>query len=198
MKLLLATTNRHKRDDLIALLAPLHQFEILTLDQFPDYQPPEEDGVTFEENAILKATKASNELGLLTLGEDTGLVVPALGGAPGVRSARYASENATDSENRKKLLKEMKGLTDMDRDAYFECAVALASPQRLIKTATGRCEGTLLAEERGQKDFGYTPLFVKHGYRKTMAELEDEIRRKISHRYKAIERLMVTLEALDA
>ncbi len=196
MDIVIATTNGHKIRELRNLLKPFKQLDIYSLLDFPDYEPPPEEGKTFEENAISKATVAARTLNKWALADDSGLVVPALKGEPGVFSARYAGDKASDKDNRKKLLKEMEGLEDILRSAYFECCLALASPAGLKKCVRGMCEGAITTEERGRYGFGYDPIFFKHDYNKTFGELEESIKNQISHRSKAIEKMLLILEAL--
>ena len=198
MELIIATTNAHKVREMRALLKPLGKFDLYSLVDFPEYTPPEEIGESFQEHAIVKAVTAAKELGKWAIADDSGLIVPALNGAPGVHSARYAGENATDKDNRKKLLKEMEGLEDISRSAYFECAIAIASPEGLRKCVQGYCEGMILAEERGGNGFGYDPLFLKNDYNQTFAELDESVKNQVSHRGKALEKLLLTLESLPA
>ena len=200
VELLLATTNIHKIREFRAILKPHVRFDLLSLADFPHYVPPEETGETFEENAVLKALHAAKSLNRWTLADDSGLIVPALNGAPngipGVFSARYAGKNATDLENRKKLIEEMQHLLDDDRQAFFECSLALASPAGLKKCVKGICEGTLLTEDRGNSGFGYDPLFVKHGYNQTFAQLQESVKNRISHRRKALDKMILALESI--
>lgn len=154
--------------------------------------------MTFEENAILKATHAASALNRWVIADDSGLVVPALGGAPGIYSRRYAGENATDKENRQKLLLAMRDLNDTSRQAYFECWIALASPEGIKKTSKGVSEGTIIEKERGSFGFGYDSIFVKHEYGKTFAELEDDTKNRISHRRKALDKILPVLETIYA
>ncbi len=196
IKLVIASTNVHKIREFRSILKPFTWLDLLSLCDFPDYLPPDETGITFEENAIIKAVHAAKELNHWTLADDSGLVVPALQGAPGVRSARYAGEHATDFENRKKLLDDMQHFLDDDRTCFFECVVALASPEGLKKCTRGSCEGTLLSKEKGGSGFGYDPLFMKYGYNKTFAELEEATKNRISHRRKALDKMIVSLESL--
>lgn len=193
--LVLATKNVHKIREFKLLLKPLlNRIDLFTLRDFPHYIPPEETGQTFEENAVLKATDAAKALNKWVLADDSGLVVPALNGAPGVFSARYAGVDASDADNRKKLLKEMENLDDMQRQAYFECVLALASPIGVVKSSHGKCEGVITTKERGRNGFGYDPLFIKHDYQKTFAELEEDVKNKISHRSKAFSKMLLILE----
>ncbi|MCI0381867.1 MAG: RdgB/HAM1 family non-canonical purine NTP pyrophosphatase [Chlamydiae bacterium] len=197
MKLIIASNNIHKIRELRNLLKSLPQLDILSLIDFPNYESPEEKGKTFEENAIKKATHAAKELQCMTLADDTGLVIPALKGAPGIFSARYAGSGASDKDNRKKLLLEMRDLKDHQRSGYFECAIAIASPEGLKKAVRAYCEGTITEEERGSQGFGYDSIFIKHEYSKTFAELEEETKNRISHRRKAFDKIFPTLESLN-
>ncbi|MFZ0564849.1 MAG: XTP/dITP diphosphatase [Chlamydiales bacterium] len=196
MDLVIATTNGHKIRELRAILKPYAHLDIYSLLDFPNYAPPKETGKTFEENAILKATHAAQALNKWAMADDSGLVVPALGGAPGVISARYAGEEATDRDNRKKLLKQMETFEGVLRSAYFECYIALASPEGLKKCVKGICEGEITVQERGGHGFGYDPIFFKHDYNKTFGQLEESIKNLVSHRAKALEKLLPFLETL--
>lgn len=197
MQLILATRNVHKIREYKAILKSLPRLDVLSLLDFPNYEPPAEDGTTFEENATIKALHAAEALKAWVLADDSGLVVPALGGQPGVYSARYSGEGATDTENRKKLLREMEGIEDRKRQAFFECWIALASPEGSLKLVSGICEGTLLREERGNNGFGYDPIFVKHEYSKTFAEMEETTKNRVSHRRKAVDKVLTFIETID-
>lgn len=196
MELLLATKNIHKIREIRSLLKTLNHLDLYSLNDFPAYIPPPENGKSFEENAILKAVHAAKTLGKWTIADDSGLIVPALNGAPGILSARYAGKNASDLDNRNKLLKEMQNLSGISRSACFECAIALASPEGLKKCFHGLCEGTIITEERGRNGFGYDSLFIKHDYQKTFGELEESVKNQVSHRAKAVEKLKLFLETL--
>jgi len=200
MELVIASNNPHKIRELRAIfktLFPKHlPCDLRSLLDFPQYVAPPETEDTFEGNAKLKAAHAAAALNRWTIADDSGLVVPALGGDPGVYSARYAGAQATDVENRKKLLSQMQHLLDEDRNGYFECWIAVASPAGVKKCTHGICEGTILTEEKGGGGFGYDPLFVKHGYRKTFAEIEETIKTQVSHRGKAMRSLLPFLESL--
>lgn len=177
------------------MLKPFN-FDLLSLLDFPNYTPPEETGETFKENAVLKAVHAARELGCYAIADDSGLVVPALNGAPGVYSRRYAGTSATDKENRQKLLHEMKDLNGPARQAYFECSLAVASPQGLEKCVQGSVEGMIGESEKGSDGFGYDSLFIKHEYGQTFAQLKEDVKNQISHRRKALDRLRPYLESL--
>ncbi len=178
------------------MFKPLKGLDLYSLLDFPSYTPPEETGDTFEANAILKAVDAAAKLNMLAIGDDSGLVVPAINGLPGVRSHRFASEDPTDQENRTKLLQMMEHLSGDERSAYFECVIAIAKPEGLIKTVHGRAEGLITSQERGRSGFGYDSLFIKHDYDRTFAELDETNKNKVSHRRKAFEKLLLLIEAM--
>ena len=196
IELVIASTNVHKIREFKAMLKANTRFDVRSLRDFPDYVPLPEAGGTFEENAVSKAVHAAATLKRWVIADDSGLIVPNLGGAPGVYSARFAGNDATDVDNRKKLLEKMHHLLDEDRHAYFECCIALASPSGIKKCVRGICEGTLLVAEKGGGGFGYDPLFIKHGYNKTFAELEEATKNRISHRRKALDKLVSSLESI--
>lgn len=195
MKLVLASQNVHKLREFREMFKSIKNLDIYSLMDFPAYIPPEETGKTFEENAILKALHAAKELGMIGIADDSGLVVPALKGKPGIRSRRYAAEDATDQENNQKLLIEMGALKDLERAAVYECAIAIASPQGTVKCVKGKCEGVILEEGKGNKGFGYDPLFQKHDQNKTFGEMDESVKNRISHRRKAFEKLSNILES---
>ncbi|MBN2479748.1 MAG: XTP/dITP diphosphatase [Parachlamydiales bacterium] len=198
-QIVLATKNLHKIREIKTILSELlPNLDVLSLLDFPDYTPVKETGKTFEENAILKAIDAAKVLNKWTLADDSGLVVPSLNGEPGVYSARYAGENATDKDNRAKLLSKLESLSEKERYAYFQCCMAIASPNGLKKCACSKVEGKLTLEERGGEGFGYDPIFIKHDYNQTFAELKEAIKNKISHRRKAIDKILATLENLNS
>ena len=183
MNLLIATGNRHKFQEISQILNSPH----LSFSSLRDLvSPPDviEDGATFELNAIKKATTLATFSGKWTLADDSGLEVDALGGEPGVYSARYAGEPSNDSANNRKLLDKL--ATCPARQARFRCVIALSDPDGTAHTVAGACEGTLLTALRGQGGFGYDPLFVPQGYDQTFAELSAEIKNTISHRAQAL------------
>lgn len=196
MKLGLASSNPHKIKEFKTLFSSIKGLELVTFKDYPQFIAPEESGATFQENASIKALAFAKHIIGLALADDSGLVVPALGGAPGVYSARYAGPTASDAENRNKLLAQISKISEKDRFAHFECALALADPSGIKKTTSGFCEGYLLIEERGRNDFGYDPLFVRHDYSKTFGELDTDIKNKISHRRKAFDKMLPYLESL--
>lgn len=196
MQLIIASRNLNKIREFRAMLKLYSSLDVLSLLDFPSYEPLPEMGKTLEENSIQKAVHAAHTLNHWTLADDTGLVIPALQGSPGVYSARYAGNNATEADNRKKLLEAMKDVPESDRQAYFECILAIASPQGLKKTAQGVSIGTIPYEEQGNKGFGYDSVFIKDGYGKSFAQMDDDIKYRISHRRKALDKLILLLPSL--
>lgn len=197
IEIVIASHNLHKIREFREMLKPFKHFDVLSLLNFPHYTLPEETGSSFEENAIAKAVDAALVLNKLVLADDSGLVVPSLNGEPGIFSSRFAGDEATDAENRQKLLLKMDGFVDDKRSCYYECCLTLASPEGTEKVVFGRCEGRIIDEERGRNGFGYDPLFVKSDYDKTFAELKEEIKNLISHRRKAFEKIAVILEGFS-
>jgi XTP/dITP diphosphohydrolase len=191
-ELVLASRNRKKRLELQALLGVL-DVNVRSAEEFPNVADVEEDGRTFLENARKKAHAFARATGLPALADDSGLEVDALGGAPGVRSHRYAGPNATDSQNNEKLLRELQGVPPPKRTARFRCAAVLAWPDGRVIEAEGACEGILLDAPRGAGGFGYDPLFFVPEHGKTFAELPAESKNAISHRARALERLRALL-----
>jgi len=190
MKLLVATNNAGKIKELNASLAAL-PVELFGLKHFENTFEPEETGATFIENAILKANSYAEQTGFWALSDDSGLEVEALNGAPGVFSARYAGENATDQERIVKLLDELTEKDDKSRRARFVCAMAIADETGEIKfLAEGTCDGKIALKPRGANGFGYDPIFVPDGYEQTFGELSSAIKGKISHRAQAIGKIM--------
>lgn len=195
MEIVIASNNLHKIREFREMLKPLG-LDVISLLNFPNYQPPPEEASSFLENAKKKAEHAAQHLDKWVLADDSGLVVPALNGDPGVRSRRYAGDDATDSENRKKLLDAMKSMSGFHRIAYFECSLVLASKNGIKKAVTGTCDGHIITEEKGRNGFGYDPIFVKNEYEKTFAELEESTKNRISHRRKAFDKLIPALSYL--
>ena len=190
MKLLLASTNRGKAREIQEALSGLF-IELVSLREFTKVPEVIEDGLTFEANARLKARIYGDWSGLLTLADDSGLVVEALGGAPGVLSARYAGLSASDEQNNRKLIEAIHNIPQAKRQAAFVCALALYDPQKSFSEVfEGRMEGEIISEPRGLNGFGYDPHFWVPSLGKTTAELELEEKNKISHRGKALEKLM--------
>ncbi len=186
-RLVLATRNRKKLAELKQLLEGM-EMEVLGLEEFPEVPEVEEDGTTFAENAVKKARAVAQATGLVALADDSGLEVDALGGRPGVHSARFAGEHGDDAANNAKLLELMKDVPDEERGARFRCVIAIADPDGRVHLVEGTCEGWIGRELRGEHGFGYDPLFVVGELGKTMAELPPEVKNRISHRAKALER----------
>ena len=186
--LLIATWNKGKRRELQQLLSDL-PFALMSLDDILGLEPVLETGETFLENASLKASGYAIQSGLLTLADDSGLEVDALGGAPGVHSARYAGDGASDRQRVEKLLGDLRNVDEPDRTARFVSAVATASSNgSIINMSVGRCEGRIAFEPRGSGGFGYDPIFIPAGSEMTFAELPPEIKNQISHRHTALEK----------
>ena len=184
MKLLIATNNPDKLREICAIFTP-DGLELVSMRDVPGAPDVIEDGATLHANAIKKAAEPARATGLWTLADDSGLEVDALNGAPGVHSAYYAGEHGDYPANNRKLLAEMNGQTD--RRARFRCIIALASPDGIVDTVSGACEGIILDQPRGDRGFGYDPLFVPDGYDQSFAELDPETKNRISHRARALE-----------
>ena len=189
-RLVIATGNTHKTEEIRKLLGPYIKI-IEDLKSYPEIGEIEETGLTFEENASLKASAVGEFLGenSLVLSDDSGLEVCALSGEPGVYSARYAGDNASDDENRKKLLRKLNEIdSDMsDWSASFKCVMTLVKGSNKLATFEGSVQGTICDEERGENGFGYDSIFIPEGYENTFAELPSETKNSISHRYQALE-----------
>jgi XTP/dITP diphosphohydrolase len=184
--LVLATRNAGKTGEIRALLKDF-PIEIRNLDDFGPIPEIEEDGATFDENAYKKAHFAARVLGFPALADDSGLVVEALDGAPGVYSARYAGENASDAERSAKLLQAMAGQTN--RSAAFECVISIAVPEGPALTYEARCEGQITDQPVGENGFGYDPIFFYPPLNKTFAQMTMAEKSSVSHRGKALQEL---------
>lgn len=194
-KLLVATGNRGKLVEVRRIIGD--KYELLCNDDFPGIVMPEEDGLTFEDNAAKKALTAARQSGIPTLADDSGLAVDALDGAPGVFSARYGGEELKDDISRYMLLlEEMKDVPFGNRSARFVSAVALALPGKLIAVKEGTCEGSIIFGPRGENGFGYDPVFVPEGFDLTYAELPGEVKDRISHRFKALMAMLPEISRL--
>lgn len=188
LEIVLATRNRDKIREIKKLLNGIN-VRLLSLDDFPGCPEVVEDGETLEANAKKKALVVSQYTKKLSLAEDTGLEVEALGGAPGIHSARFAGDNVTYEDNNKKLLKLMEKFSLGERRARFRCVAALARPDGRVVTCEGVCEGIITFEMKGKSGFGYDPLFLLPEYGKTFAELGEEMKNKISHRARALAKI---------
>ena len=196
-ELVLATRNRHKIEELVALLGDLG-ITIRTLDEFPDAPDVVEDGDTCEANAVKKARAIAESTGLPAVADDTGLEVDALGGRPGVYAARYAGEDATYEDNCRKLLRELTGVPREQRTARFLTVAAIALPSEGIRVAQGTLEGVIAAEASGTLGFGYDPVFLIPELGKTLAQLSADQKNTISHRAKAFAKVREMLSASSA
>ncbi|MBI3804892.1 MAG: XTP/dITP diphosphatase [Nitrospirae bacterium] len=186
MLLVIATENRHKGEELASILKQEIPIEVQTLADFPSVQLPPETGSTYRENAIQKAVSAARATGQWALGDDSGLEVDALDGAPGLYSARFAGEGVTYADNRRKLLEALGDLPDERRGAQFVCTIAVAGPDGTVAVVEGRCEGRITRGASGEGGFGYDPIFFLPAYNKTFAELSPEEKNRISHRGRAV------------
>ncbi len=186
-RLLLATNNKGKVREYQALLTGI-PYQIVTLSEQGITTVVEEAGGSFEENARLKATTLAKESGLLSLADDSGLEVDALGGEPGSLSHRYAGEGATDADRIKYLLSKLRGVPEKERTAQFRCVIAIAAPDGRVELFTGVCRGVITTKPRGNRGFGYDPVFYLPELGKTIAELTLEEKNKVSHRARAAEK----------
>jgi XTP/dITP diphosphohydrolase len=187
MELVVATKNKKKLREIKEIWRDL-DLSITSLIDYPKAPRIIENGKTFKENAVKKAVRIARFTQKLTLGEDSGLCVNALGGRPGVYSSRFSGKSKSDLKNNLKLLKLLGNLGLRKRKAHYICAVALADKNGLISVVEGRCSGVIGFEQKGRFGFGYDPLFIIPGYKKTFAELGPRIKHKISHRYRALEK----------
>ncbi|MFA7256695.1 MAG: XTP/dITP diphosphatase, partial [Kiritimatiellales bacterium] len=183
MKLVIATRNRHKLEEIHAIFN-FQGLEVCSAVDFPDIPDVIEDGDTLEANAVKKAVEICRATGLPALADDSGLEVEALNGEPGVYSARWSGEDCTYADNNAKLLRELTGKEN--RRAQFRTVIALAIPGEEPLTVEGSVQGTIINELRGDQGFGYDPLFIPDGYNRTFAELPADVKNKISHRARAL------------
>ena len=197
MKLVLATRNQGKVRELTNMLrdsrdsASAYPIEVISLENYPDAPEVIEDGKTYTENAVKKASIIAEYTSQLTLADDAGLEVDALGGAPGIHSKRWAGEDATDEIRIAKLLQALEGVTN--RQARFIAAIAVVHPNAEPDVVLGVCEGHIRHDPVGESGFGYDPVFVPDGYHQTFAELGEEIKNRMSHRAKALEQAIALL-----
>ena len=185
-ELVLGTRNQKKRRELEYLLRPYDNISLRTLDEFPQSVEVEETGTTFRENAHLKAIQQATAIGKWVLAEDSGLSVTALDGAPGVYSARFSGEHATDETNNDLLLERLGETPIPSRTAWYTCYMALANPQgEIVAECEGRCYGRILNQRLGVEGFGYDPLFEIPEYKMTFGQLGDAVKAVLSHRARA-------------
>lgn len=195
MDVLIATSNTGKLRELRRLTAS-SPINWLGLESFPALAPAIESGATFAENARLKALHYAGLTGMRTLADDSGLVVDALDGAPGVYSARYAGEPSDDAANNRKLIARLAGVPRARRSARFECAIAFAEPSRVLLESSGRVEGLIIDEPRGENGFGYDPHFLIERLGRTAAELSPDEKSAVSHRGQALRQILPRIESL--
>lgn len=191
--LIVATRNKGKAAEFRALCQSVG-YEVQTLLDIPELADVEETGTTFEENARLKAETIANQLNTYVIADDSGLVVDALGGMPGVYSARYAGDHKSDAANNAKLLAALSEVPRHHRTASFQCVIALAHPTKETRLFKGRIDGQIAEIPRGENGFGYDPLFYVPSKGKTMAELSEDEKNCVSHRAKAIKQLHLALD----
>ncbi len=195
-RLVLGSRNKKKLREMLELLGDLG-FDLTDLSPYPDAPEVEETAETFLGNATLKATQLAPALGAHVIGEDSGLVVPALDGAPGVYSARYAGKHGDDAANNAKLLAEMSRLTGADRAAYYVSTAVLSDPSgQVLGSVEGRCNGVIVTEPRGSGGFGYDPLFFVPEHGQTFGELPSEVKQSMSHRARAFAQLREILRGI--
>ena len=185
--LLVSTRNAHKVEEIRDILGP--RFRISDLSALPGFPEVEETGSTFQENAAIKALAASARFEGWVIADDSGLEVDALNGAPGVRSARFSGESATDASNRTLLLEKLLSVRGKARSARFRCVIALARDGKVLASFSGSVEGVIIPQEKGTGGFGYDSLFIPEGYCETFAQLGADIKNTLSHRARALSEL---------
>lgn len=186
MKVIIATKNKNKIKEISSILK-WKNVQWLSLEDFPNIPPIIEDSNSFQGNAVKKAVTVALQTHCWTIADDSGLEVEYLKGEPGILSARYAGQNATDEENNKKLLEKMRDATT--RNAEFCCVIAVASPKGRVQIVEGRCKGRITDRPIGNFGFGYDPLFIPEGYNETFAQMSEETKNNISHRAIALKRV---------
>lgn len=191
MTIILATRNLHKIREIREILSVVRNLDLITLLNCPGYQEPEDLPRSIEERAAKKALHAAQTLNKWAIADETHLLVPAIKEDLSILTDK---RERSDKELRKALLEKMQGLEGEKRHAYFHCTLSLASPEGLIKTVSAKTEGMILREEKGSSGFGFDSLFIKHEYDKTFAEMDETTKNRISHRRKALDRLIPLLE----
>ncbi len=193
MNFVLASRNKHKAQEIESILGS--DFSIITMDETAAKgMEIIEDGETFEENALIKARAVAKATNLPTIADDSGICIDALKGAPGVHTARFAGDNATDDENIDKLLKSLENVPENERGAYFACCIAVVFPSGEEKIFFGKCEGRILNERQGENGFGYDPVFFVPEYNCSMAQLPAKTKNSISHRSRALSAMVKGLK----
>ena len=192
-KIVLASRNKKKTLEIAELLATIG-FQVVPVTDFPDVPEVVEDGETFAQNAAKKATEVALKLGQWVIGEDSGLMVDALNGAPGIYSARYSGEGATDESNNARLIADLADVPAEKRGAGYVCSIALSNPAGEVKVRSeGTCRGRILTESRGSGGFGYYPYFLIPEYHRTFGSLSPLVKRMLSHRARAFSRFLPQL-----
>lgn len=186
MRVLIGSGNLKKRNEIACILEDLDLEFVVPTDLDPVPPPPAEEGDTFEENAVDKALAYAAATGIWTIADDSGLVVDALDGRPGVHSARYAGDQATDEQNNDKLLAELRDVPEEERGGGYVSVIVLANPEHVLLQTRGTCRGRILRERRGDGGFGYDPLFLVESLNRTFAEITHEEKARISHRGAAL------------
>jgi len=189
MKIVLASANKHKLIEMRAILSALN-IELVSSSEEGFFNEVEETGMTFEENALIKAQAVSNATGLTAIADDSGLVVDALKGEPGIYSARYSGKNAKDEANTELVLHNLQGVPFEKRTARFVCVIAFVSPNMESFTVRGEVEGIISFEKSGENGFGYDPIFYSPPHDKTFAQLDSDVKNKISHRSIALSKFV--------
>lgn len=185
-QIVLGSRNRKKSREVAEILAP-HGIDVISITEFPQVAEVVEDGATFADNAAKKAAEPARQLQQWVIGEDSGLIVNALGGRPGVFSARFSGPGATDESNNRKLQEDLASVPLERRTAAYICTIALADPTGAIRvTAEGHCRGLIITEPRGDNGFGYDPYFLIREYHRTFGELSARVKHQISHRARAM------------
>lgn len=192
-ELVVATKNKGKLREIKELLKEFN-FKVTSLADYPDAPEIIEDGKTFAQNALKKAATIAFYTGKLTLGEDSGIEVKALGNKPGIHSARFSGEKATDRKNNLKLLRSLKNVPLAKRQARYQCFAALVDKKSILDVVSGQCSGVITDHARGTNGFGYDPYFLIKRYGKTFGELDPAIKAKISHRARALKKVKKVLE----
>lgn len=192
MDLVIASQNLHKVREFREMLKAFPWIDVRSLRDYPAYTPEVQTGTSFKDNAIAKAIHAAKGCQTWVLADDCGIVIPSLGNPPHFSSG----DESDDAESRQAILRALQGRCEMDRSAYLECALAIANADGLKKYATGTCEGVVVDAQRGRNGFGYDAIFCKNDYDKTLAELDETVKMRVSDRRKAFEKLALFLETL--
>ncbi|MBM4076108.1 MAG: RdgB/HAM1 family non-canonical purine NTP pyrophosphatase [Planctomycetes bacterium] len=189
-QIVLSSRNKKKIGEIAELLTP-HGIELIGVESFSNVPEVEEDGDSFAANAAKKACDVARQLNRWVIAEDSGLCVDALDGRPGIFSARYAGIQGDDSANNTKLLEELSGIADENRTAYYVCYAVVSDPMGQVRLSSeGRCHGRILTDYHGSNGFGYDPLFLVPEFHQTFGQLDAAVKRHVSHRAKAMERLI--------